>query len=134
MAATEKTSERKPVGTTIALVLLGTIILAAFAILRPVPIVPLAECAKVDGVLAAVSEGGVNDVCLQIEGQPDKMFYINRGLEAGLDIAQLRSDLVGKQVQIAYPKYWTPLDPFNSTRHVSMLASSAEVLFDETIK
>lgn len=106
----------------------------AFFILKPVPQSPLSQCTQIEGVLAEVSQGGSNDVCLRLENHPGTVFYVNRGLENGLAIDQIQKEVVGKQVKIAHPKYWTPLDPFNSTRHVSMISYDDQILFDKTLK
>ena len=66
--------------------------------LRPVPIVSLSKCTQITGVLVEVSENGTNDLCLQIENVPGKRFYINRGLEAGLDVARLNTELLGQEM------------------------------------
>lgn len=132
MTNPEPAKEEKSFATSANFVILAIFVCAAIAVLRPVPIVSLAECETVNGVLAAVSEGGTNDVCLRIESHPYKMFYINRGIESGLDIEELQNKLVGKNVTIAHPNYWTPFDPFSSTRHVSRLTTGDLVLFDET--
>jgi len=61
----------------------------------------------------------------------DKTFYINRGLERGLDLKKLREDLTNKEIVIIYPKYWTPLDPGNSVRHISKIECDGRTVFTE---
>lgn len=100
-------------------------------ILRPVPIVTESECEAVTGVVANVYEGSRFDVCFRLKDS-DKLYYINRGLEQGLELDELRRDLVGREITLKYPRYWTPLDPVNATRHISKLEFGERVLFDET--
>lgn len=99
--------------------------------LRPVPIVTEDQCQVATGKVLQVSEGSSYDVFIQLENISTR-FYINRGLERGLDLQSLRRDLMGKEVTLKYPHYWTPLDPMNSTRHVFKLELDGKVLFDET--
>lgn len=100
-------------------------------VLRPVPIVAEAECEVAQGKVVHVFEGGAGDIVLVLESQAER-FYINRGLEKGLDLELLRSQLIDSQVKLWYPSYWTPLDPTSSTRHISKMTLGESVLFDET--
>lgn len=110
---------------------LGLVFLViAVAIFRPVPIVQEHEAIPVSGTVRFVFEGGVNDVVIKLEGD-DRRFYINRGLEYGLDLDDLKDRLIGHQVVMKYPKYWTPLDWNNQVRHISKLEFQGEVLFNE---
>mgnify|MGYP007079441213 CR=1 FL=1 len=43
----------------------------------------------------------------------------------------MREQLVGNETTIKYPKYWTPLDWNNKTKHLSKLQVGHEVLFNE---
>jgi hypothetical protein len=49
-----------------------------------VPIPDEKDCLSLKGMVSEVYEGGVNDVVFKLQGL-DKEFYINRGLERGLD-------------------------------------------------
>ena len=73
---------------------------------------------------------GSKDVVFKLQGL-DKEFYINRGLERGLDLKKLRADLTNKEIVIKYPKYWTPLNPANSVRHISKIESDGTTVFTE---
>lgn len=105
----------------------------AFAglILRPVPIPDdLTECEVVTGIVSGVGEGGEHDVLFILEDHETR-YYINRGLEDGLNIDELKSKLAGKKVEFYYPNYWTPLDPNNSIRHLSRVDFNNEVVWSE---
>lgn len=110
---------------------LGLVFLViAVAIFRPVPIVQEHKAIPVSGTVRYIFEGGVHDVVIKLEGD-DRRFYINRGLEYGLDLDDLKDRLIGHQVEMKYPKYWTPLDWNNQVRHISKLEFQGEVLFNE---
>ena len=109
--------------------LLSFFILLIFAF-KPVPIPAEANCKVMEGTVSKVFEGGEKDVVFLLH-ENDVAYYINRGLELGLTLESLRYQLKGKKVTIKYPKYWTPLDPYNKTRHISKLESDGEVIFTE---
>ena len=99
-------------------------------ILRPVPIVAESEALTMKGVVTYIYEGGIKDVVFRIK-DTETIYYINRGLENGLDLAELKEKLIGKEVTIKYPKYWTPLDWDNNINHLSKLEFEGEVIFNE---
>ena len=99
--------------------------------LRPVPILNEAECQSVSGTLENLHEGPGYDLVLKLE-EDSRRFYINRGLEQGLDLVELKRTLLGKEIKLKYPDHWTPLDPFNETIHVSILEFEGKKLYDET--
>lgn len=98
--------------------------------LRPVPIPVEKDCLSLTGIVSEVYEAGTKDVVFKLQGL-DKTFYINRGLERGLDLTKLRAELTNKEIVILYPKYWTPLDPANSARHVSKIECDGRTVFTE---
>ena len=49
----------------------------------------------------------------------------------GLEISELQRKLIGDEIVIKYPKYWTPLDWNNKIRHISKVEFDDEVLFNE---
>lgn len=102
-------------------------------IFRPVPIVKESECLVATGIVEKIAENGVKDVGIQLVGE-DRSFYINRGLERGLELASLQEQLIGQEVTLKYPRYWTPLDPADKHKHVSVLEFKSKRLFDETTK
>lgn len=99
--------------------------------LRPVPILNEEACKSVNGTLEKLHEGPGYDLVIKL-AEDSRRFYINRGLEQGLDLAELKRTLLGKEILLKYPEHWTPLDPFNETIHVSILEFEGQKLFDET--
>ena len=108
------------------LVFLGLGILA----FRPVTTPDEKDCLSLKGTVSEVYEAGTKDVVFKLKGL-DKEFYINRGLERGLDLKKLRADLTNKEIVIKYPKYWTPLNPTNSVRHISKIECDGRTVFTE---
>lgn len=101
-----------------------------FVFFRPVPIVSEERALVVEGTVKGIYEAGVKDVVFLLKDQPTR-FYINRGLENGLNLETLRSQLLGKTVTIKYPKYWTPLDWNHEVKHLSKLETKDTVWFNE---
>jgi hypothetical protein len=112
-------------------ILIGVIFLGlAVLILRPVPIPDEKDCLSLKGTVSQIYEAGVKDIVFKLHGL-DQTFYINRGLERGLDLKTLRVELINKEIVIKYPKYWTPLDPRNSVRHISKIEFDGGTVFTE---
>ncbi|WP_310992575.1 hypothetical protein [Aequorivita marina] len=102
----------------------------AFSILRPVPKIHEDEAIIEKGVVVAIYDDGGSDIVFKLQGN-DRRFYINRGLQTGLKLEGLKKKLIGKEVTLKYPKYWTPLDWNNKTKHISKIEFKKEVLFNE---
>ncbi len=109
----------------IASLVLGVI---GYLALRPIP--DSGATNRIFAVVESVTENGSCDIFIEVKDHPQS-FYINRGTERGLSAADLENRLVGQIVEIEVPSYWTPLDPFNSTRHISSLKIGDELAFSE---
>jgi len=81
-----------------------------------------------DGVLETNTPGG--DVFLKL-AEDDRRFYINRGVENGVSPDNWKDEFTGKPVRLYYARHWTPLDPFNSIKHVTRVELDEEVLYSE---
>ena len=106
--------------------------IGAVSILRPVPIPDdSSDCHELIGEVITIGEGGEKDILFVVEGSSTR-FYINRGLEMGIDFQEVYKKTVGQKVTFLYPDYWTPLDPKNKIRHVSkVILENGEVLYTE---
>ena len=61
------------------------------------------------------------------EENNNRKFYINSGLEKGPTIRTL----VGYEVIVKYPKYWTPPNWNNIIRYFSKVETAKKVIFNE---
>ena len=102
----------------------------AFFFLRPVPNLTVENSITENAVVSDIYEGGIKDAVFEVANS-DRKFYINRGLENGLDLDVLKEKLIGQEVIFKYPDYWTPLDWNKSHRHVSVLMQDDVVIYDE---
>lgn len=112
------------------LVVVGIFLTMGAGIFRPVPKLPENELLITEGKISDIFEAGYKDVVFQLEGS-ERQFYINRGVEQGMDIRELKDELVGKEVTIKYPDYWTILDPKKKIRHISKIETQEEIIFTE---
>lgn len=114
--------------TLVSFILIVSII--AVLIFRPVPIVSESKAISEIGIVKEIYSNKGNDVIF-IMLNTDRKFYINRGLENGLELNNLKEKLIGNSIVIKYPKYWTPLDWNNSIRHISKVEFKNEIIFNE---
>jgi len=108
-------------------------ILSLGFVFKPVPIVYEEQALTEKGIVKSISEGGTNDVVFILENNNTR-FYINRGLENGLDLNHLKEKLIGQEIVFKYPKYWTPLDWNNKIKHLSKVEFGNEIIFNELKK
>ncbi|MFY7743753.1 MAG: hypothetical protein ACOVQR_13970 [Flavobacterium sp.] len=109
------------------------IFILAVLIFRPVPIVSENKAITESGIVKEIYSNKGNDVIFIMENT-ERRFYINRGLENGLELNNLKEKLIGNAIVVKYPKYWTPLDWNNSVRHISKVEFKDEILFNELKK
>ena len=115
----------------ILLLFLGITLLLA---LRPVPKANMNNCIKISGNVIRVDEGGgQSDIIIDIQGD-DSYYYINRGLEMGINLKEMQIALINESAELFYIKHWTPLDPGNKSRHVARVACKGEVFYNEMSK
>ena len=82
------------------------------------------ECEVVDIVVNQIKEGSSFDIVFT-EASGD-FYYINRGLEQGLSISDLRAQVLNKKVTLHLPKVIT-----GTSNHIAQLAVGDEVIFTE---
>ena len=114
--------------TLVTFILIVSII--AVLIFRPVPIVSESKAISEIGIVKEIYSNKGNDVIF-VMLNTDRKFYINRGLENGLELNNLKEKLIGNSIVMKYPKYWTPLDWNNSIRHISKVEFKNEIIFNE---
>ncbi len=99
-------------------------------VLRPVPIVTEDKTIVVSGVVEKIKLTEGNDFVFKLKDNPTR-YYINRGIEAGLNYQDFEERVLNKSIIVKYPKYWTPLDWNNTVRHISKVELNGEILFNE---
>ena len=109
------------------------ILIIAVLIFRPVPIVSENQTISESGIVTEIYSNKGNDIIFILENTK-RRFYINRGLESGLELSNLKEKLIGNTIIVKYPKYWTPLDWNNSVRPISKVEFDDEIVFNELKK
>ncbi|MEM6701833.1 MAG: hypothetical protein AAF690_03965 [Acidobacteriota bacterium] len=86
------------------------------------------QCEAVRGVIAEVSSPCCEDIELRLQGD-GRAFHVNRGLERGLELAELE-ELVGQTAEILVgPSPWTPFDPLSRRAPVAQITVAQELHF-----
>ena len=109
------------------------ILIIAILIFRPVPIVSENQTISESGIVTEIYSNKGNDIIFVLENTK-RRFYINRGLESGLELKNLKEKLIRNSIVVKYPKYWTPLDWNNSVIHISKVEFGEEIIFNELKK
>ena len=60
---------------------------------------------EIKGIPTYFFEGGIKDANFRLQNDSNK-YYINRGLENGLELRKLNSELVNKEIIVWYSKSW----------------------------
>lgn len=83
----------------------------------------------VSGQISQVKPGGRNDVVIRLKGD-DRIYYINRGLERGIELGSFANKLQGQQVKLqVIERAWTPLDPYHRLAPVASVARGVDPIF-----
>ncbi len=99
--------------------------------LRPLPEASIENCAMHTGIVADVTAGGGEaDIVIHLKNNHN-IYYINRGMEAGLSISTLQKQLVNKKADLLTIKHWTPADPASRTKHIAKITVDSTVLYSE---
>jgi hypothetical protein len=102
----------------------------AVMLFRPVPILPENKLMVMKGKVIEIYEGGVNDINFKLEGRKE-IFYVNRGLERGLRLLELRARLINKNIIIKYPDHWSLLNFNKGIVHISKIEHEGRTIFTE---
>lgn len=114
----------------IFIIIASLLALIGVTVLRPVPMVKEDKALSVKGVIVDIHKDGVNDIVFRLKDE-SRSFYINRGLERGLELDYLKEKLLGHEVVFKYPRHWTLLNWNNQLCHISKVEFNQEILFNE---
>jgi len=116
--------------------LLASMLIMAFVTLlflafSPLPKATHQNCEKITGqVINVFQGGGENDIVINIKNDGN-YYYLNRGLEKGLDLEALQTQLTNNNITLYYVKHWSLLDLYNQTRHVARLDFNGAKIYNE---
>ncbi len=108
----------------ISLVFISAIFLAMIPVANPTS----ENTEWVLGKVEAITEGGTHDVIIKLTNDTHH-YYINRGLEKGLQFGDLQPKLEGSEISLRYIKHWSLLNPSGKVRPVAELSQEGQTLF-----
>lgn len=115
---------------------LGTVLLLVLVVVSLIPISsPTLEDSQITTgkVELVAEEGGPFDIQFHLDND-DRIYYVNRGAENGLDAYELNKALAGNEIEVHYANHWTPLDPFGKMKHITRISQGGTIIYDEIIK
>lgn len=83
------------------------------------------DCVVVEVKITKITEGGVKDIVFHDDGTD--FYYINRGLERGLNLDSLKTKVLNKTVTLHLAKVLSGI----TSEHISQLAIGDEIIFTE---
>lgn len=125
--ATNSGYTRKVIIATITLAIIIFIVLA----LRPLPKANKNNCSKFIGIVSQVINGdGEGDIVIKIK-KDKNYYYINRAIDHGILVSDLKEKLINKEVELFTVKHWTPLDPLSRTKHIAEIRIDGVLIYSE---
>ena len=91
----------------------------SFMIFKMVPVESEDNSVILQGLVVDIYEAGAKDIVFKLDND-NFNYYINRGLEAGMDIDDLKDKLIGNTIEIKYHMH---------SRHIYKLKHNDDVLF-----
>lgn len=110
--------------TLISIGLLVTVPFLLIALFSPVDI-SKENCLQVTGKVEAITEGASYDVMIKLKDNPT-IYYVNRGLERGLELTNLKKTLEGQELELWHAKTW-----YLSGGHITQLQVGEEIIYSE---
>ena len=81
------------------------------------------------GLVEDVFIGGVNDVVIRLN-RDSKRYFMNRGLEEGLTISQIKKDLINQVVVIeSKPEGFNLFDIYDNLKEIDVITVNDKVLY-----
>lgn len=97
---------------------------------RPISNVGPNDVVPVSGKVTVIYEGSGSDIYITIENI-ERPFYINRGLQLGLNLDSLNEQVLNKTVTLHCINRWTPFTTDGIHPHISKLQLNGQVIFNE---
>ncbi len=114
----------KVVGAFIAI----SVLLIIFALVAIGPVdTSRSNCKQVEGVVEQISDATSYDIVFKLKGD-DAIYYVNRGLERGLELNNLKAELEGKKVKI-----WHAKTGYLEGGHITQVEAGEKIIYTEWI-
>ncbi|TPN87546.1 hypothetical protein [Aquimarina algicola] len=97
---------------------------------RPVRNVQPEDVIKIEGIVTDIKEAPGYDIAITIKDDVH-YYYINRGLQQGLNIENLRNQLIDQKITLYALKRWTIFTRDYNMGHVSKLIFNDSIIYNE---
>ena len=115
---------------TCASILFMVFITIAFQTFKPVTNVQPDDVLELTGKVISIEEASGFDILIQLENDSHQ-YYINRGLQNGLSISKLQSDILHKKVTLYSIERWTIFTPDKVMGHIAKIMVEDKVIFNK---
>lgn len=106
------------------------VLLIAFVMWAKVPAPTAENTVEIEFNFIQVQSPCCEDVMISVPGD-DHFYYINRGLELGIDLDEWNKKYSGKRMKLSWIKTrWNPFNASGSHRPVAKVSCGDEVCFD----
>ncbi|GAB5563673.1 MAG: hypothetical protein Wins2KO_07360 [Winogradskyella sp.] len=114
------TSVRNAIIITILVIVIPLLIFRSCVIYNPNP----SDCTIVSTKITAIKEGGSYDIVFK--DSENESYYINRGIEQGLNLDSLKTNVLNKTVTLHIANLL-----FGPTKHISQMRVDDQIIFTE---
>lgn len=107
------------------------IILLLFLVFRPIP-VSRDNSIVINAIVDNVKKGSEANIILKLNNASG-IFYINHGLQKGLNLDTLQKELVNHEVSVHYLKsnFFSGFSPVEGTKYITELKLGDKVIYSE---
>lgn len=107
------------------------IIALLFLVFRPIP-VSRDNSIVINTIVDKVNKGSEDNIIFKLNNTSG-IFYINHGLQKGLNLDTLKAELVNREVSVLYLKsnFFSGFSPVKGTRYITELKLGDKVIYSE---
>lgn len=107
------------------------IIALLYLVFRPIP-VSRDNSIAINTTIDKVSEGSEDNIILKLNNTSG-IFYINHGLQKGLNLDTLQQELQNREVSVLYLKsnFFSGFSPVKGTKYITELKLGDKVIYSE---
>lgn len=110
---------------------IGLFIILGILSFRPIFNPTLDDSEIINGEVLTIREVGKTlDISIRLKND-EHNYYINRGIESGLNPDELNKKLANKEITIYFAKHWTLLDPYGKSKHITRITHNGTIIYDE---
>lgn len=114
-------------------ILIFTVLIIAllFLVFRPIP-VSRDNSIAINTTIDKVSQGSEDNIILKLNNTSG-IFYINHGLQKGLNLDTLKQELQNREVSVLYLKsnFFSGFSPVKGTRYITELKLGDKIIYSE---